>query len=110
LNDADPSLVSRIIDAYEYEIFAGYPDDTFKPNQLINTDELMAIIVRTLTTAELPEPDNDRSRNYRSWIDEMSIIGTLSVSSRDAVAILLYDVYRMNDYVREEGVGYVIEE
>jgi hypothetical protein len=70
----------------------------------------MAIIVRTLTTTELTEPANDRSRNYRSWIDGMSAIGTLSVLSRDAVAILLYDVYRMNDYMREEGVGYVIEE
>jgi hypothetical protein len=70
----------------------------------------MAVIVRLLTNEIMNEPQDDRSRNYKSWIDEMSTIGTLSVSSRDAVAEFLYNLYRNANYTLVDEIGYVIVE
>lgn len=56
---ANPTLVPFIKDSYEYEIFNGDKSDTpyttFRPQDRLSEDELVAIIVRLITNEILEE-------------------------------------------------------
>jgi Domain of unknown function (DUF5011)/Listeria-Bacteroides repeat domain (List_Bact_rpt) len=115
LADADDTLESFIKASYEFGIFHGdggskLPKDqprTFRPKALMTQDELAAVIVRLVTNEYDETWWDDRSNTYKTFLKNYAKT-TLQSSQRENIAEVVYDVYRWNEYVRED-IGYVIK-
>jgi uncharacterized repeat protein (TIGR02543 family) len=56
-----------ILIASEYEIVAGYPDGTFRPDSLITREEAMTMYQRAMTVTKLTGSDITRHQNYTDF-------------------------------------------
>jgi hypothetical protein len=70
-------------------------------------DELAAVIVRLVTNEYDETAWDDRSNAYKQFLKNYAKT-TLQSSKRENIAEVVYDVYRWNEYVRED-IGYVIK-
>lgn len=53
--------------ANQYGIITGYPDGSFRPDQLITREEAMAMYQRAMTVAKLTGNDSGRYQNYADY-------------------------------------------
>jgi uncharacterized delta-60 repeat protein len=115
LADADDTLESFIKASYEFGIFHGDGGSalsadqprTFRPKALMTQDELAAVIVRLVTNEYDETWWDDRSESYKTFLTQHAKT-TLQSSKRENIAEVVYDIYRWNEYVRED-IGYVIK-
>ena len=108
INNANPTLTKFIRESYNYGIFNGNSDGTFRPNDRITNDELSAIMVRLVTNSILDEPEWDRAAQYRSTLSQYAQISILNNEGRWNIAEVIYDLYRNNTYILNKN-GYIIQ-
>ena len=108
INNANPTLTKFIRESYNYGIFNGNSDGTFRPNDRITNDELSAIMVRLVTNSMLDEPEWDRAAQYRSTLSQYAQISILNNEGRWNIAEVIYDLYRNNTYILNKN-GYIIQ-
>ncbi|WP_169817315.1 hemoblobin-interacting domain-containing protein [Andreesenia angusta] len=56
-----------ILIANEYEIVAGYPDGTFRPDAIITREEAMAMYQRAMNITKLEGTDTNRYKSYSDY-------------------------------------------
>lgn len=56
-----------ILIANEYEIVAGYPDGTFRPDAIITREEAMAMYQRAMNITKLEGTDKNRYKSYSDY-------------------------------------------
>ena len=108
INTANPTLTKFIRESYNYGIFNGNSDGTFRPNDRITNDELSAIMVRLVTNSILDEPEWDRAAQYRSTLSQYAQISILNNEGRWNIAEVIYDLYRNNKY-KLTDMWYIIQ-
>lgn len=105
---ADDTLVPCIKESYEYGIFKWDPEGTFRPSDIINRDELIAVMIRLVTNEFLPETSDDWAKGYRDALDMYTATHTAEVTlERGNIAENMYSLYKDNTYSLLD-VGYVI--
>jgi hypothetical protein len=109
-------LVKFIKESYDYQIFNwDYKDEsssvstTFRPNDLINSEELITVMVKLITNTVLEK------KEWQQWFDPYKIalqqyakVSRLNNIKRWNIAVVLYDLYKNNDYELKD-VWYVIK-
>ncbi len=108
LDTANPTLMKFIRESYNYGIFNGHTDGTFKPTERITNNELATTMVRLITNSFLEEPQEDRALNYRNTLSYYAKRSLLNDQGRGNIAEAIYDLYRNNEYVLKD-MGYVIK-
>ena len=108
LGISDVTLIKFIRDSYEYNIFNGDKNGTFRPTDRISTDELAAIMIRLITNTFLEEPKDEWAREYKEMLNLYSKNSSLHNAQRDTIGIVMFDLYRNNTYVLQ-NIGYIIK-
>ncbi len=108
IETSNPTLTKFIRESYNYGIFNGNSDGTFRPTDRITNDELAAIMVRLVTNSMLHEPKNDWAEEYRKALSSYATVSRLDDRGRGNIAEVMYDLYKNNEYVLKD-VGYVVK-
>lgn len=117
LQISDPTLTPYIRQSYEYGIFYGdwagafYGfTTTFRPKDSISEDELIAVIIRTITdTYNDTRPKENWAKNYYNFLNGSVKNTQLRDTIRWNVAETIYDLFRNNQFIYD-GIHYILEE
>ncbi len=106
IGDADQTLTSYIIKAYELGIFKWDDAWNFRPRKLISQDEFTAGLIRLIFNKYLPEDNPDWAKPYRDI--SASLFTKTSGTQRGDLAIYMALWYNM-DYEYDASLWYVLK-